>query len=352
MAVTKKTLQLEARVRTGLARRLDVQERELVAAWATAWDEVAPELTDLLDELLAAGDGVTRSQLLRSARLTKALAVIADHLDDLLADAHDRIVGDLKDLVDEAGAAQAHIVASQLPKVGLPLVDLDAWSNVDARQISAIVKRATKQITSQTRPLSAESYAAVRRELIRAIPAGANPRETARRMVRRANGRFTGGLNRALTIASTETLDAHRAAAQLGQAQHADVLASWIWFAQLTSRTCPACFGRHGTTHPLSEPGPYGHQRCRCARVPQTKSWKDLGFDLDEPAPLTPDADAYFDSLSETEQHHILGSAGYAAWKAGKWPRSKWAIKQTNDGWRDSWVVAQPPKVKGSRRAA
>lgn len=346
MAFTSKALRLEQKLRAELAQITDTQVRDLVKAWVDAWNEVETDLVSTLVEMLTAGENVTRNQLLRSTRLQKALAVIADNLDALTRMAGVRIVDDLRDIIDAAGGAQASIIDSQLPPRAPQLVDLEAWSRVDARQLEAIVKRSTQQITSLTKPLSTEAYDAVRRELIRGVASGSNPTETARRMVKRAEGGFNGGLSRAINIARTETLDAHRAGSALGQAQHADVLTGWMWLAALTSRTCPACLSMHGTLHELSESGPDGHQQCRCARLPQTKPWSELGFDIPEPPSLVPDADAFFAGLTKDEQVGILGQRGWDAWNAGQFPRSAWAVQKSTDGWRDSWQTAKAPVLK------
>lgn len=353
MSVTAKTLRLQDELADQLTRVTDRQSRTLVAAWVDAWDEIAPDLTATLLEMLVAGDNVTRAQLLRSTRLRRALALVADQLETLAKDAGVLITGDLRGVIDTAGSAQASVIDSQLPPNFMTPEDVSSWSRVDERQITAIVERSTQQITSLTRPLSAEAYDAVRRELIRGVAAGTSPRDTARRIVARAEGRFNGGLTRALTIARTETIDAHRAAAQLGQEAHADVLAGWTWLASLSARTCAACIAMHGTVHALTEPGPNGHQQCRCSRMPATKSWAELGFpDLDEPAPLIPNATEFFDGLDPADQKLILGTKAYNAWAAGEFPMERWATRQKNVGWRDSYVPAKPPSVSGGRRAA
>lgn len=344
MAIAGQTLSLEQKLRRDLSGITDNQVRTLVRAWAKAWDDIAPDLDDLLTEMLSAGD-VTRAQMLRSKRLTNTLAAIATSLETLAKDAGVTIAGDLRGIIDQAGAAQAELIASQLPS-GQSLVGLDEWARVDPRQISAIVKRSTQQITARTLPLSSSATDAVRRELVRGIAAGTNPRATARRIVARTRGEFNGGLNRALTIARTESLDAHRAAAQLAQARHTDVLAGWTWLASIGPRTCPACWGMNGTVHSLSEPGPNGHQNCRCARVPTTKSWAELGFDgITEPPSAMVDADAAFAKLTPLQQQSILGRRGYRGFVQGKFPRSQWAKRQKNPGWRDSYVPRTPPKT-------
>lgn len=347
MAVTRETLRLERRIRADLAKITNTQTRALVSAWADAWDEVQPDLVVTLLDMLTAGDKVTRTQLLRSSRLRKVLAVIKAQLETLAADAGVRIVGDLQTVIDTAGAAQASIVDSQLPPNSNLLGGLDQWSRVDERQIAAIVRRSTEQITARTRPLSGQAYDAVRRELIRGVAAGSNPRTTAARIIRRAEGRFNGGLSRALNIARTETLDAHRAAAALGQQAHADVLAGWQWWASLDKRTCPSCLAQHGSIHPLSEPGPNDHQQGRCARVPVTKSWAELGFDIPEPPSLVPDAGDWFGSQPSEVQLEILGPTRWTAWQRGDFPMSSWSVKRSTPGWRDSYGVAPAPSSGG-----
>ena len=355
MAVTAYSLRLQRSLIVQLEQITDRHTRDLTAAWVRAWDEVAPDLNRVLIEMLGSGDRVTRAQLLRSNRLRQALAVIAEQLATLARQTGVVITGDLQGVIDAAGGAQASILDSQLPPGFMSASDLQSWSRVDARQITAIVQRSTEQITSRLRPLSQEAYDVVRRELVRGVAAGSSPRETARRIVARAEGGFNGGLTRALTISRTETLDAHRAAARLGQAQHAEVLQGWVWLASLSPRTCQACLGMNGTVHAVSEPGPNGHQQCRCSRMPQTQSWADLGFEgIEEPASMVPDSKVFFDSLSADEQQRILGRRGYDAWRAGDFTIESWAVRQSNTGWRDSFVPAKAPtpQSKGGRSAA
>lgn len=352
MAVTWRTLALQRGMAEQLKLITDGQTRVLVAAWVDAWDEIAPDLNAVLLEMLPAGERVTRAQLLRSTRLRNALAVIAEQLQALAAQAGVVITGDLQGVIDTAGAAQASVLDSQLPPGFMSSAQLDMWARVDGRQIEAIVKRSTQQITSRTKALSREAQTAVRRELIRGVAAGSNPRTTAARIMQRVEGRFNGGLTRALVISRTETLDAHRAAASLGQAQHTDVLAGWTWLATLDRRTCPSCWAQHGSEHPASEPGPFDHQQGRCARMPRTKSWAELGFDVAEPPSMLPDSGQVFAGLPEADQRTILGPGRYAAYAEGRFPMSDWSVRRSTPGWRDSYGVAKVPAQSGGRVSA
>lgn len=349
MPITLRTQQLQREIDAQLRTIVDAQTRDLVRAWAEAWDETVADLRDALVEQLVAGERITRAQLLRSVRLARALAVVAERLTVLAQQAGVRIVSDLQAVLDVTGGAQASIIDSQLPPGAEQLIGLDLWTRVDAEAIAAIVARTTQQVTALTRPLPAETYAVVRRELIRGVVTGSNPRATAARMVDRAERGFNGGLTRALIIARTETLDASRAAAELAQAAEADLLAGWVWDADLSPRTCRACLRMHGRVFPLDQPGPQGHQQCRCARVPKTKSWAELGFDdVDEPDDLIEDAEVFFAGLTADQQRSILGVAGHAAWRRGQWPIADWAQLRSTDGWRDSWAPARPPTSPAS----
>lgn len=347
MPVTPKTLRLSQQMRRDLLKLVAGHEKAITEAWVDAWDDLAGDLEAALRELISASvNGVlSQATILRSQRLAQALDVVGRRLTRLTTDAGATVVADLPKLVRDASAMQAEIIGSQLPEGDAP-----DFVRLGQRQMDAIVQRSTERITSQNWPLSAEADAAMRREVVRGLATGRGPRDTAAAIVKRAEGEFNGGLSRALTIARTETLDAHRRAAEETQNENSDVLGGWMWLAATNTRTCPACLGMNGTKHPLSEPGPLGHPNCRCTRVPVTKSWADLGIDLDEPEPAVTGSQAWFDAQSETAQRKILGPARYAAYLRGDYPMTAWATRRKNDGWRDSYVVSPAPKL--TRKAA
>lgn len=346
MATTAETLKLVKQLRTRLAQVTNVHSRELVSAWARAWDAVSVDLAAAIDELLlgAASGRITRAAALRSENLAYALLRIADQLETLAADVGVTIEADLRAIAHDAAASQAAIVASQLPEH----VDFERFSD-DA--LDAIVRRTSGRIEALTRPLPRDAVRAMRRELVRGVAVGANPRETARLILRRAEGAWNGGLTRALTIARTETLDAHRQAAKVGQAPHADVLAGWTWVAELSRRTCPACLALHGSLHPLSEPGPLGHANCRCARVPKAKTWTELGFDLEEPADLLPDARSWFAAQPVTVQVAVMGQRRLDLLNSGAIAWDDLATRTTAAGWRD-YMQVTPVKTLNRRAVA
>jgi hypothetical protein len=348
MAVTAESLRLQAALDAQVEAVTDRQTRSLTAAWVLAWAEVSGDLRDTLTEVLAAQrtDTVTRAYMLRSVRLRGMLQVIAEELAVLAERAGVTITSDLGQVVADAAAAQREILISQLPGLIDPR-DLLTDAQLGDRALEAIVQRATTQITSRLRPLAPVAYDAVRRELIRGVAVGSNPRDTAARMVTRANGHFDGGLTRALVISRTETLDAHRNAAEQSQNLHTDVLAGWCWLCHLSPRTCPSCLAKHGSLHPLTEAGPHDHQQGRCTRLVKVKPWADLGLDVDEPDDLVPNARAWFDALPQADQVAILGRTRLDLLNAGAISWDDLTTRRTTPGWRDSWTVTPLRQLTG-----
>lgn len=343
MAIRRDTLALVRDLRRAVLTIADEQTRRLVEGWVRAWDTLSAELAAVIDELLAAGGGrwPTRVQLARAARMHRALVLVTAQLDQLAIQAS----ADLRDAVDSVvgitAADTARIIASQFPAVAGDKVTLAAaLDRADATALHAIVVRTSQQITSLLKPLSAAATEVMKRELIRGAAAGDNPREVARQMLARLESGFNGGLQRALVISRTELLDAHRAAATVQQDANADTLDGWIWHAELSARTCPSCWAKHGTVHPLDEPGPLDHQQGRCSRMPKTKSWADLGFDVPEPPDLIPDARQVFNSLPRSEQLKVMGAARLDALLRGDIAWSDLPQRRRTRGWRDSWAPA------------
>lgn len=351
MPVTGRSLQLQAQLEQQLQAVTDQQTRDLTGAWVRAWDETAGDLDTAIELLLrdAMGGVVAKALVTRNTRLLGALTQIGRSLTALATQAGVRILGDVRQVTDQAAIDQAPIIGAQLP-TDLPQLT----SGVNAATIDAIVQRTATQITSRTYPLAPDAYDAVQRELLRGIVVGANPRHTADRILARTETQFNGGLTRALTIARTETLDAHRTGAAAGQAAHADVLTGWVWTTHLSDRTCPACLAMNGRVFPLTQPGPQGHQNCRCSRVPLTVSWAELGIHLPEPASLQPtrrSTQGWFDGLSRHEQLSIMGPERLQLLQGGHIGWDDLATLTSTPGWRDSWQIT-PVSVLRARAAA
>ncbi len=337
MTISRDVLDIEVAMQTVLDTLLDHHTSTLTAAWAAAWVSIRDELELALIELAENGD-VPGWRIEKSRRVQEGMAAAGRALEDLA-----ELTGTT--ISDDAARALGLGVDGEIAMIGAQLPPGQSVVRVDDTQVSAMLGRTTQQITAVSWPISAETALAIRAELARGMIVGDSPREAARRMLAATEGRFTGGLTRALNISRTEMLDAMRTGQYAADQVNAGALAGWTWGAHLDSRTCGSCIAMHGTEWPLEEPGPIDHHSGRCARLPRTKSWAELGFpSIPEPDLGLVGAGEWFDGLDEPSQRSILGARGFEEWRAGRFPMEDWATRKSNDGWRDSYVPAKPPK--------
>lgn len=359
MPVTNRTLWLLAELRDQIGGATDNAVRDLAGAWVTAWDELSEAwqqaITEVVDVFLATGVWPPPWKLARVARLNATAVATQQSLTALTAATVTAAGAGVDQAIAATVVAEPLVMASQLP-ANLAAAALKTYShNIAPTALEAIALRAKQQITVTTWPLSAEATEAVRRSLIKGVAVGDNPRTAARDMLRRVEGDFNGGLARAQNVARTEILDAYRDASAHVHWANRDVLDGWTWLSALDPRTCGACWGMHGTHHPLTQPGPWGHQSCRCARAPKVKTWRELGIDIDEIDDETPNAEDEFAALDETAQRAIVGPRRLAMLKAGQISLADLPVLKPNPGWRPSYVprnLAQLDQVVRRRRTS
>lgn len=343
MAVNRETLRLLDGMRIAMLQPVDAAAQEIIRAWGTAWNELAGEWDAALQDLVAAskdGRWPSRRQVSRARRAQRAMETTRAALLDLSRQLPVTVTQALPTMTADAVAWSNRLTAAQYPvQAGTAVQIMATFDVVSDAALNAIVKRTTERITSLSRPLSPQAEQAMRSTLIRGIAVGDNPIETAKLMLNRVEDAFNGGRNRALVIARTEMLDAHRAAGRAQDLANADVLQGWQWVAQLDRRTCPSCWAQHGSMHDLDELGPEDHQQGRCARVPVTKSWASLGFHgIDEPASILPDAEQVFAGMPREDQLAVMGAKRLDLLDSGKASWSDLSVKRTTTGWRDSYA--------------
>jgi SPP1 gp7 family putative phage head morphogenesis protein len=126
---------------------------------------------------------------------------------------------------------------------------------------------------------------------------------------------------RATTILRTESLRAYRAASKATYEANADLMEGWTWHANLDARCCVACVLMDGTLHPVTATLD-GHPRCRCAMVPRTKSWEDLGVEgaenLPDTRPPVRSGKDWLEAQDPSVQRAIMGKAKFQAWQDGQ----------------------------------
>lgn len=353
MAVTPDTLQILGDMRVSTGSHVDSVTQDLAVAWNRAWREVAQEWESAMDELVAArsaGAWPSPEVVRRSARAARALEATRQVLLRLEIVVTDRVAAELAEMLQQTTAFQREIVASQYPPdAGARVLVAGSFDRVDTDQMSAIIQRTAGQVQSRAWTLSAQAVEAMKVELVRGVAYGLNPNRAASLMVRRVEGAFNGGLSRARVIARTEMLDAHRSASRAQQDRMAQVVTGWQWIATFDARTCPSCLSMHGSEHPLTQAGPLDHQQGRCDRLPITKSWKDLGYNVPEPESSLPDAEAWFNGLPKADRERIMGAERLSLLDSGKIGWGDLSQRKDNDGWRPSYT---PTPVKDLEKMA
>lgn len=343
MAINRQALKLLDQLATEADKTLSADLVKLVLAWSRAWSVVEREWRAVVEDLareIAAGGRPRRKTLANLHNVQAAMNSAQAQLEALASLTSARAVATTRALIQSAAAAQTELIAVQLPRGSEARTAVEAVTDLPNRQLEALVRRTTSRIESKLRPLSADATSAMLDALLKGAARGRNPRVIAATMLRNTRDGFDGGLTRALNISRTEALDAHRSAAQITQNEHSDVLAEWQWLAHLEgTRTCPACWSKHGTLHPLTEPGPWGHQQCRCSRAPVTKTWRELGIDLDEPPSAVRDGQTQFFQLPKAQQLEIMGPTRLQGLEQGKILWEELATKRANPGWRDGFYA-------------
>ena len=303
------------RQRAAIAKLIDGASDEVLIMWARAWTDLRAQIEAEV-ERRGQARMLTYSADYAGARLVE----VAQRSSAVLADVARR-------LIELSLADAAALIGAQLPA---------AWPlNRPAKpELDAIVQRATTQITSRMWVLSDEAAEAMRRRLIQGVAAGRNPQDTARLMVADVQNDFDGGLARAQVIARTETIDAYRAGAKAHHEANSDVLAGWVWLANLSERTCPSCVAMHGAEHALDEPGPLDHPQGRCSRMPLVKPELVPGA----PTPAIESGPEWLARQPEGVQRSVLGPRRFEAWQDGDYPVSRWAVRRESPDWRASYA--------------
>lgn len=134
----------------------------------------------------------------------------------------------------------------------------------------------------------------------------------------------------AQSIVRTSVTHVSNVAAQETWKANSNVVKAWQFLATLDSRTTPQCGSKDGKVYPIGEgPIPPLHIRCRSISVAVTKSFRELGLDIDELSKsdrasmdgAIAGAPRYADWLKTKDaafQNDVLGNARGELFRSGK----------------------------------
>lgn len=151
------------------------------------------------------------------------------------------------------------------------------------------------------------------------IANGENPNTTAARLRRYMVGQ--GGMPAyplVDAIRNARTVQVYSARSGSLAVYRANGVERWIWDASLDDQVCFSCLVMHGTVHPVSETL-NDHHSGRCAMLPVTPSWSDLGFEDGREVDHGVSGEVWFlkEYKTEAERRERMGAARWRAWKDG-----------------------------------
>lgn len=264
---------LAAQQKAALLARERKQAELMTRSYAQMWQVIKNDLDALgmqIRKAQNAGETVNRGWLVQKHRLEGLAEQVAGEM-NLTTSLLERTI-----TAAQADAVLAgRIDAEDLIRAGLPPgMDWQPAFPTDAfRKLVGFSQdgQPLGDLLAELGPMASQD---VKRALVTGIGLGHNPRKIARE-VRTALG---GNMARALTISRTEVLRSYREASRETYHANQDVVEAWVWHSAADARTCAVCFAMHGERFDTDE-SMDTHPSCRCALVPVTKPWSELGFD-------------------------------------------------------------------------
>lgn len=324
---------------------------QMLHYYGGCWQQIRGSLDALqakIADARAAGQDVSPAWLFQQGRLNELREQVEQQIKYFAQYAEQTIVAEQREAVDAATAHAEHLawrgVGSTYEQIS------QFWDRLPTEACSDLIGflQDGSPLHTLLDELPGQAGQRVSDALVQGLATGQGPREIARR-VRREAGM---PLVRALRIARTETMRAYNEATRRNYEYNRDIVKGWYWEAKCDTRTCPACWSMHGSYHKLEERLD-DHIQGRCVMVPETKTWKELGFGsgVPETAARPQDGEARLWQQTEEVQRAVLGNAGYEAWKSGKITLRDFVGRRTSTKWGTMRYTRSLKDILGKRAA-
>lgn len=213
------------------------------------------------------------------------------------------------------------------------------WTTINTNAVADLVGSLSdgSPLSSWIERVVPDSVQTVKDTLLDGVTRGIHPEALAKRL----SAATDLPLERAMTMARTETLRAYRSAGLESMRQNADILSGWTWSAA-RSGACLACTAKDGTVYPLTTPYFPGHPRCRCSPIPALKD--------DSLLPQLETAGDRFRALPMDEQLKQIPMGARADYQTGRLTLSDFIHEDHSEEWGTS--VRQASIADARRNAA
>lgn len=309
--------------------------------------EIKALLTELQGDLVAQlaridPTGPARESF-RAKRLQKLLNQVKDTIRASYRQASDTMTGELRELAE----IEARFTATAINKgLGVEM----ATASLSRAQASALVGELLVQGAPVTEWWSRQAGDTLKR-FQDSMRLGIAQGNTSAQLMQRIRGGVRNGepvvgfmevtKRNADSLVRASTQAVAEKAKESIYDSNADLLSAIAWTATLDQRTTTLCAVRDNLRYTVKDHEPIGHSvpwltgpgnlhwGCRSSSRPETKSWRELGFDIDELPPGSRAsmngqiaADINFESWLEkrtkAQQNDMLGSGRADLWRDGK----------------------------------
>lgn len=285
--------------------------------WAGAEKAIRADLEALqarIEELATVGGAATPEMLAADRRYQELLATIEREIDGLADGA--------TDATQSAQAAGIEATLGHVPVVAraaagpAPVGITLPWNEPDVDAVRALIGFASdgSPLRDLFVAIGPDLARAATQVLVTGVTTGEGPAATARAL----SAVLNVSRARAEAIARTEAMRAFREASRQSFEANQDVVEGWVWTSALGTRTCAACWAKHGTIHPASETL-HAHVQCRCVAVPRTRAWGEIVGDptLPDDRPEIETGAELFAGLTDDQQREILGPGVWELYQSG-----------------------------------
>ena len=313
----------------------------LVRYYGDAWGRLQPEIRRLqtdIEEMRAAGEDVSPGRLWRLERLKSIRDQAQKELGRFAEYADGAISGAQREAIAAAERDAPALMRAAYPADAPITVLFDRMPMEAVENLVGFLRDGSplKRLLDEAVGTAVDEFAST---MVTGMAAGWNPR----RLARMLRSEFGMGLTRALRISRTEQLRAYNTAT-LGAYQSSNVVIGWERMAALDERTCMACLELDGKRYGLDEPMD-DHVNGRCAMLPITKSYKEMGLDIAEPDFRRETGEAWFLRQNEATQRDMMKSL-YAPWKDGQFALEDIQKLVKSDVWGNTWTPKTLKELK------
>ena len=309
-------------------KRLEAQELAAFERMATIYGGVLRSVQDDIETLaeeIANIDIPDREKVIKLARLGRILDQVEAQVTRFGGTVASEITLAQRLAIEGAVSDAIELIELSLPP-GLPDNALNALRGSFVTLPADAIEAAAGLLAEDSPLITAlgQNYAPAVRErveqhLLDGIAQGMNPRRIAILLNKNFTNSLGNGLTWAMTTVRTAQIKSYQLANHATYQANPDLVPTWVWHAQLDSRTCMSCINQHGSEHPITETL-NDHHNGRCAPLPQTITFADLGLNIPERRQPVSRGEDWFKAQPSATQREMMGAALFRAWKDGQVP--------------------------------